>query len=88
MVKIFAGPECKLRALPEQVLCDRVHLFKSVFQSGFQQSKEKILGLTEDDPTAFAYILDKIFRNRRPANKQIRRSSRGSTALMMRGLGG
>jgi hypothetical protein len=46
MVKIFADPECKLRALPEQVLCDRVHLFKSVFQSGFQQSKEKILGLT------------------------------------------
>ena len=61
MVKIFVGPDRKLWVLPEQLLCDRVNFFKSVFQSGFQQSKEKPLELPEDDPTTFAYISDKLF---------------------------
>jgi hypothetical protein len=61
MVKISVGPDRKLWVLPEQLLCDRVDFFKSVFQSGLQESKEKILELPEDDPTSFAYILDTIF---------------------------
>jgi hypothetical protein len=41
MIKIFVGPERKLRVLPEQLLCDRVKFFKSAFQSGFRESKRK-----------------------------------------------
>jgi hypothetical protein len=60
MVKIFVGSERKLWILPEQLLCDRLEYFKSAFQSGFQESKNKVLELPEDDPTAFAFILDRI----------------------------
>ncbi|KAE9371967.1 hypothetical protein N431DRAFT_456726 [Stipitochalara longipes BDJ] len=60
MVKIYVGPERKLWVLPEQLLCDRNKFFKAAFQSGFRESKEKMLELPGDDPTALAYILDRI----------------------------
>lgn len=61
MVRIYVGPEKKLWVVPEAILCDRVEFFRSAFQSGFRESKDKVLELPEDDPTAFGYILDKIF---------------------------
>lgn len=69
MVKIIVGPDQKLWVLPEQLLCDRVKYFKSAFQSGFRESDEKVLELPEDCPVAFAYIIDRILRDRQPPTK-------------------
>jgi hypothetical protein len=60
MVRIYFGPQRTLWVLPEDLICDRVKFFKAAFQSDFRESKEKVLELPEDDPVAFAYVLDGI----------------------------
>ena len=62
MVKIIVGRERKVWILPEYILSDRVEFFKSAFQGGFRESKEKVLELPEDEPTAFACVLDHILQ--------------------------
>ena len=62
MVRIYVGPERALWVLPEQILCDHVKYFDSAFRSGFREGNEKVLQLPEDDPLAFAYIIEYVMQ--------------------------
>jgi hypothetical protein len=69
LVKVYVGPEKALWFLPEHLLCDRVPFFRSAFQGGFRESKERVLELPEDDPIAFAFIVDRVFSEWRIGSK-------------------
>lgn len=72
MVRIYVGPQKTLWCLPESLLCDRVKFFKSAFQSGFRESKEKILELSHDNPVAFSYVVDGILGRCRNMNRRVK----------------
>lgn len=59
---VYVGPDRKLFTFPETLLCDRFEFFESAFQSGFRESLEKAIDLPEDDPVAFAYVIDHAFQ--------------------------
>ncbi len=63
MVRIYVGPNKDLWVLPENILCDRVDYFKSVFKGRFREGAKKILELPEDCPIAFGYIIDCILND-------------------------
>jgi hypothetical protein len=71
MVHVYVGPDRKLFIFPETLLCDRFEFFKSAFQSGFRESMEKAIDLPEDDPVAFAYVIDHAFQEETRMTKKV-----------------
>lgn len=64
MVKIYVGPGRIVFNRHEELLCDKVQFFKSAFQTGFKESREKEMDMPDDDMVTFGHFIEWLYTGR------------------------
>ncbi|KAH8591475.1 hypothetical protein B0O99DRAFT_598065 [Bisporella sp. PMI_857] len=61
MIKVYVGPEQRLWNLPTDLLFERIDTFRAMFQETVVEGESKGNWLRDDDPDAFAKLVDWLF---------------------------
>ena len=64
MVAIFVGEDKILFNLPKNILCKHSMFFQKALDGQFKEALDRRMDLPEDDPTAFAYLIQWFYQGK------------------------
>lgn len=76
---ICVGPEGEeiLFRVHKQIICGKIPYFDKMFNGGFQEAKERVAKLPEDDPASFDVLIEWVYS---PNPQQIRQLEQVKTS--------